>query len=89
MTEISQKSIVGTLWEKKKDATPSLPPRIAEMKDKVFRLRRDTPLCITLFGLDTSEFYYLGRFEFFSNFTLLGECPKEGFKTSIGTMLIK
>ena len=87
MTEISQKSIVGTLWEKKASATP-LPTRIAEMKDKVYRLKRDTPLCITLMGLDTSEFYYLGRFEFFSNFTLQGECPKEGFKTSIGTMLI-
>lgn len=84
MREIKQKSIVGTKWRIK----PNNNPHLADIKDEVCILQKETPLCITLMGCDSSDFYRVGRGTLMEHFTLLDECPKEGFKTCIGTMLI-
>lgn len=81
-----QKSIVGTRWKKK--PCPNPPVSVADIKDDMVQIRHESPLCITLVGLQTAETYYVGRSALFGYFTLLDECPKDGFTTSIGTMLI-
>ena len=90
MRENEQKSIVGTRWKRnevRKPYSEELPKDFPDVKDYVVKIYHESPFCVSIRGCNGT--YTLGRCAFFDNFTLIGECPKDGFKTSIGTMLIK
>ena len=72
-------TLIKTKWVKRDSSR-------LEISDDFVTIFDESPYVVRARG--KNETYTFGRYEFFSNFNLLSKCPKEGFDTSIGKMLI-